>query len=31
MEKLPGLKKYFKHTDKVLPLHQYLQSEISRQ
>ena len=31
MEKLPGLKIYFKHTDKVLPLHQYFQSEISRQ
>ena len=31
LEKLPGLKIYFVSTDKVLPLHQYLWSEISWQ
>ena len=31
MKILSGFKKYFESTDKVLPLHQYLWSEISRQ
>ena len=31
MKKLPGFKTYFGSTDKVLPLHQYLWSEISWQ
>ena len=31
MKKLPGFKTDFESTDKVLPLHQYLWSEISRQ
>ena len=31
MKKLPGFKTYFESTDKVLPLHQYLWSEISWQ
>ena len=31
MKKLPGFKIDFESTDKVLPLHQYLWSEISRQ
>ena len=31
MSKLPGFKIYFESTDKVLPLHEYLWSENSRQ
>ena len=31
MKKLPGFKIDFESTDKVLPLHQYTWSEISRQ
>ena len=30
IKKLPGFKIYFESTDKVLTLHQYLRSEISR-